>query len=144
MAAATSDKYALYLLHLLIGVMNEEMSELTRYGIPPIGVGHVMPLKKDSREKILDLLIKIDGIIKEAALKMIEDTVVLKKNKDEMNEWIRAMLEELKTRAASLSGIYGDEMQKVVVLLHEINEILDIDVEEKTEFPEKKFGNEKK
>ena len=125
MAAATSDKYALYLLHLLIGVMNEEMSELTRYGIPPIGVGHVMPLKKDSREKILDLLIKIDGIIKEAALKMVEDAVVLKEDKDEMNEWIRAMFEELKTRASSLSGIYGDEMQKVNGLIQRIEAILD-------------------
>jgi len=125
MAAAIRERYALYLLHLLIGVMNEEMNELTRYGIPPIGVGHVMPLKKDSREQILDLLIKIDGIIKEAALKMVEDAVVLKEDKDEMNEWIRAMFEELKTRASSLSGIYGDEMQKVNGLIQRIEAILD-------------------
>jgi hypothetical protein len=125
MAATISDRYALYLLHLLIGVMNEEMNELTRYGIPPIGVGHVMPLKKDSREKILDLFIEIDGIIKEAALKMIEDTVVLKEDKDEMNEWTRAMLEELKTRASSLSAIYGDEMEKMNGLIHKIEAILD-------------------
>jgi len=144
MAATINEKYALYLLHLLIGVMNEEMNELIRYGVPPIGVGYVMPLKKDSREKILTLLIKIDEIVKEAALKMIEDTVALKEDKDEMNEWTRAMLEELKTRASSLRGIYGDEMQKVIVLLHEIKEILDRHVEEKTEFPEKNFGNEKK
>ncbi len=44
---AINKKYALYLLHLLIGVITEEMNELIRYGIPPIGVGYVMPLKKD-------------------------------------------------------------------------------------------------
>jgi hypothetical protein len=125
MAATINEKYALYLLHLLIGVMNEEMNELIRYGVPPIGVGYVMPLKKDLREKILTLLIKIDEIIKEAALKMIEDTVVSKEEKDGTNKWVKAMLEELKDRASSLSGIYGDEVEKVNGLVHEIEMLLD-------------------
>jgi hypothetical protein len=125
MAATINEKYALYLLHLLIGLMNEEMNELIRYGVPPIGVGYVMPLKKDLREKILTLLIKIDEIIKEAALKMIEDTVVSKEEKDGTNKWVKAMLEELKDRASSLSGIYGDEVEKVNGLVHEIGMLLD-------------------
>jgi hypothetical protein len=124
MAATINEKYALYLLHLLIGVMNEEINELIRYGIPPIGVGYVMPLKKDSREKIFTLLIKIDEIVKEAVLKMIEDTVVSKEEKDETNKWIKAMLEKLKDRASSLSGIYKDEMEKVNGLIHEIEMLL--------------------
>jgi hypothetical protein len=125
MAATINEKYALYLLHLLIGVMNEEMDELIRYGVPPIGVGYVMPLKKDLQDKILTLLTKIDEIIKEAALKMIEDSVVSKGEKDGTNKWVKAMLEELKDRASLLSGIYGDEVEKVNGLVHEIEMLLD-------------------
>jgi hypothetical protein len=105
--------------------MSEEMDELIRYGVPPIGVGYVMPLKKDLQEKILTLLTKIDEIIKEAALKMIEDSVVLKEEKDGTNKWVKAMLEELKDRASLLSGIYGDEVKKVNGLVHEIEMLLD-------------------
>jgi hypothetical protein len=35
------------------------------------------------------------------------------------------MLEELKDRASSLSGIYGDEVEKVNGLVHEIGMLLD-------------------
>jgi len=119
------EKYALYLLHLLIGVMNEEMIDLMRYGVSPIGVGYVMPLKKDLREKIFTLLIKIDEIIKEAALKMIEDTVVSKEEKDETNKWIKAMLEILKGRASLLSSIYEYEVEKISSLVHEIEKLLE-------------------
>lgn len=125
MAATINEKYALYLLHLLIGVMNEEMIDLMRYGVSPIGVGYVMPLKKDLREKIFTLLIKIDEIIKEAALKMIEDTVVSKEEKDETNKWIKAMLEILKGRASLLSSIYEYEVEKISSLVHEIEKLLE-------------------
>ncbi|MBM4140779.1 MAG: hypothetical protein FJ242_04680 [Nitrospira sp.] len=101
------------------------MIDLMRYGVSPIGVGYVMPLKKDLREKIFTLLIKIDEIIKEAALKMIEDTVVSKEEKDETNKWIKAMLEILKGRASLLSSIYEYEVEKISSLVHEIEKLLE-------------------
>ncbi len=125
MTATVNEKYSLYLLHLLVGLMYEELYELMRFGIPPIGVGHVIPFGKDLQEKILSLLKKMDEIIKGTALKMIEDTVVSKEEKDETNKWIKAMLEELKDRASSLSGIYEDEMEKINGLIHEIEMLLD-------------------
>ncbi len=62
--------------------------------------------------------------MKEAALKIIEDSVVLKEDKDKTGEWIKAMLEELRTRASSLGGTYEAEMENVNSLIHKIERIL--------------------
>lgn len=123
MAPTISDRYALYLLHLLISVMNEEVNDLMRYGIPPTGVGQVTPLKNDLRQEIFDLFIRMDETVRNAALKMVEDSVSTKEENDAV-QWLNVMLKELKERVSALSGNYGHEMEKVSLLLNEIDEIL--------------------
>jgi hypothetical protein len=143
MAAAISDRYALYLLHLLIGVMNEEMNDLMRYGITPIGVGRITPLRTDLREKMLDVFIRMDETVKNAALEMVKDSVSTK-DENAALQWMHVMLEELKKRVSSLKGTYGDEMEKVAMMLDEIDEILDQNVEGEGGSSKKEVGDEEK
>jgi hypothetical protein len=143
MAAAISDRYALYLLHLLIGVMNEEMNDLMRHGITPIGVGRITPLRTDLREKMLDVFIRMDETVKNAALEMVKDSVSTK-DENAALQWMHVMLEELKKRVSSLKGTYGDEMEKVAMMLDEIDEILDQNVEGEGGSSKKEVGDEEK
>jgi hypothetical protein len=134
MAATINDRYALYLLHLLIGVMNEEMNDLMRYGIIPIGAGRVTPIKSDLRQKIFDLFIRMDETVKNAALRMVEDSVSAQEENNAL-QWMHVMLEKLRERVSTLRGSYGDVMEEVTLLLNEIDKILG-HIERKTEFPE--------
>jgi len=143
MAEKMSDKYELYLLHLFVGVMYEEMYELIRFGIPPIGVGHATSLEKDLQEKILPLFIKIDEFIKETALKMIGDSVSTKEDENDALQWVNVMLEELKRRVSFLRSSYGKEMEQVTALLQEIDEILNKDIK-KDDSSERILENEEK
>lgn len=120
-----SDKYELYLFHLFLGVIRDEMLDLARFGIPPIGVGQVTPLDKEPREKILDLVLKIDVVVKDACVRMIEESASATHNDDETRQWIKTIIDALKRRASLLMESYGMEMGEVEGLLHEIEEVLD-------------------
>jgi hypothetical protein len=123
--AAMSEKYRLYHLHLFIVLMMEEINELIRYGIAPLGFGYVRPLKMELQEKIRPLLEKISDFVREATTNMIEKTATPAGDEVEAEDWIRVMLEELKTRVSPVGDDYGNEMKKISSLLLEISAILD-------------------
>jgi hypothetical protein len=56
---------------------------------------------------------------------MIEKTATPAGDEVEAEDWIRVMLEELKTRVSPVGDDYGNEMKKISSLLLEISAILD-------------------
>ncbi len=125
MAERMSDKYELYLLHLLLGIAYEEASDLARFGVPPIGVGHVAPLQKDLRKKILPLFLEMNSAVNDACIKMIEESVSGDDNADHVTQWMTTITHALKMRSSLLIRAYGSEMEKVRKSLDEIDGILD-------------------
>lgn len=120
-----SDKYELYRLHLLLGIAYEEVFDLVKFGIPPMGVGHVAPLKKDLQEKILPLFLEVDGVVKDACVKMIEESLAEADNDDDAILWMKTIVQALRMRASSLMEAYGSEMERVGKSLDDINGFLD-------------------
>jgi hypothetical protein len=125
MAERMSDKYELYLFHLFLGIAYEETSDLVKFGIPPTSAGHVSPIGQDLREKILPLFLEMDGVVKEACIKMIEESVSATDNGDDAVPWIKTIVHALKMRSSLLMKACGNEMEKVRKLLDEIDGILD-------------------
>lgn len=122
--AAMREKYRLYHLHLFAEVMIEEMSELLRSGFSPLGVGHVMPLAKELQKKIDPLLMKAADRIKEASDKMIAESVAARDKGSTPVEWMRTMLEELRTRVSAIETPYALELGSVTGLIREMEDIL--------------------
>jgi hypothetical protein len=122
--AAMSEKYRLYHLHLFVEVMTEEIGELMRYGVSPLGVGYVEPLKKDLQKKIRPILMKIADCVKDAAEKKIEDGVAAPDEPFTSEEWVRTMFEELRTRVSALDDAYGQDINPVMALIHQMEDIL--------------------
>jgi hypothetical protein len=122
--AAMREKYRLYHLHLLTEVMIEEMRELIRYGVSPLGVEYVPPLEKERQEKLRPLLTKLAESIKEAAGKMIEDGVAAPHGSLTSEEWLRIMLEELRMRVSTIGDSYAQELKGVTGFLHEMENVL--------------------
>jgi hypothetical protein len=120
-----SDKYELYLFHLLLGIAYEQAFDLVKFGIPPTGVGHVSPLKKELQDKILPLFLEIDGVVKDACVKMIEESVSANDNGDAAVLWTKTIVHALKMRSSLLLKAYGSEMENVRKALDEIDGILD-------------------
>jgi len=117
------EKYALYLLHLIVDMMESEVQELVRYGVSPIGFGHMQPLKKDQQKKVLALFAQIGTLTRNAAVKMIEgDSAV--ENEEQATEWTAAMLVEI----GALTSLIGDanivEREKITSLICDLEKIL--------------------
>ena len=125
MAERMSDKYELYLFHLLLGIAYEETVDLVKFGIPPIGVGHATPLKKELQEKILPLFLEMDEIVKVACVNMIEESVSVNDNGDDAVPWMKTIGQALRMRSSLLMRAYGNEMEKVRGLLGEVDKHLD-------------------
>lgn len=123
MIASISERYALYLLHLFIGVMTEEMDDLARYGITPVG-GQAAPLEKDLQEKIFPLLAKLDEVLGEAVREMIAESASEKGGRDETVSWIKAMLGELERRISFLGAGYKSTIEKTKELINEIEQLM--------------------
>ena len=105
MTASINERYALYLLHLYVGVMTEEMDDLARYGITPVG-GQTAPLGKGLQEKISPLFAKLDEVLGEAAWEMVEKSASGKGGGEKTEAWIGAMLEELERKISFLGADY--------------------------------------
>jgi hypothetical protein len=120
-----SDRYELYLLHLLLGVAYEEASDLAKFGIPPAGVGHVAPLKKELQEKILPPFLEINNVVNDACVKMIEESVSGAVDGSDATQWMKTITHALTMRSSLLLRAYGNEMEKVRGLLDEIDRLLD-------------------
>jgi hypothetical protein len=125
MVEKMSDKYELYLFHLLLGIAYEEAFDLVKFGIPPTGVGHVTPFKKALQEKILSLFLETDGIVKGACIKMIEESVSEADDGSDAIPWMKTIVHALRMRSSLLMKTYRDEMGRVSRLLDEIDGILD-------------------
>jgi hypothetical protein len=125
MAERMSDKYELYLLHLLLGIAYEEASDLAKFGIPPIGVGHVAPLKKELQEKILPLFLEMHNEVNDSCVKMIEQSVPGTNDHNDAIQWIKTIIHALRMRSSLLTRAYGREMERVRGLLDEIDRLLD-------------------
>lgn len=122
--AANREKYRLYHLHLFAEVMIEEMSELMRSGVSPIGLGYVMPINKDQREKLHPILEKTADRIRETTEMIIEESASSSNETDTSEEWMRMMLEELKMRVSTIGDVYALELKDIVGLINEIEDIL--------------------
>ncbi len=116
----TSEHYHLYLLNLLVEVMTEEINELMRYGISPLGVGNVRPLDKELQNAIRPFLEKLSDTVREAAVTMIKEAVLPADEETTSEEWIKIMLEELRTHLASIGGAHEQELKNVPALLDQI------------------------
>ena len=123
MTASINERYALYLLHLYIGVMTEEMEDLARYGITPVG-RQTAPLEKDLQEKISPLFAKLDEVLGEAVREMIEKSASGKGDREETEAWIRAMLEELERKISFLGADYKSTFEKTKELINEIRKLM--------------------
>lgn len=127
MTASINERYALYLLHLYVGVMTEEMDDLARYGITPVG-GRTAPLKKDLQEKISLLLAKLDEVLGEAVREMIAESasgiVSGRVGREEPTAWIGAMLEELERKISFLGADYKSTFEKTKELINEIKKLM--------------------
>jgi ABC-type enterochelin transport system substrate-binding protein len=123
-AATISEKYRFYYLHLLTEVMIDEMNELMRYGVSPLGVGYVQPLKQDVRQKISPLLAMLADRIRDATEKMIPKSTTTDVNAETAEDWMKIMLAELEKQTASVGSVYAHEREKVRGLLNQIKEIL--------------------
>jgi len=124
MTTAIREKYQLYLFYLIIEMLTEEITDLIKLGISPIGIGYVKPLSKDVQWKIIPLLSEIEESVKETTLKMIEESVPSVSHKDTVTDWMQPIIEELIIRASALREIYGDTTENVIGLLHKIENIL--------------------
>ena len=122
--ATMSEKYRLYHLHLFVEVMTEEMGELMRYGVSPLGVGYVRPLEKERQKKLRPLLTKLADHIKEASEKMIAESVSAHDKAATPEEWMRTMLDELRTRVSSLDDAYRQDINLVTALIHGMEDVL--------------------
>ncbi len=122
--AAMSKKYRLYHLLLFAEVVIEEMNEVMRYGVSPLGVGYMEPLKKDVQVKIRSTLIKIEECVNDAAEKMIKNDVAAPDGSLTSEEWLRMMLEELRTRVHAIETPYAQELKPITGLIQEMNDIL--------------------
>ncbi len=125
MAQRMSDKYELYLFHLLVGIAYEEANDLARFGIPPIGVSRARSFKKDLQEKILPLLTEIDEVVREACLEMIKESIPDKDDPPDAISWMKTIVNSLKMRSSLLLEAYGKDMEKARTLLDEIDGLLD-------------------
>ncbi|MDA8157228.1 MAG: hypothetical protein M0Z52_12390 [Actinomycetota bacterium] len=127
MTASITERYALYLLHLYVGVMTGEMDDLARYGITPVG-GRTAPLKKDLQEKISLLLAKLDEVLGEAVREMIAESasgiVSGRLGREETTAWIGAMLEELERRISFLGTAYKNNIERTKDLINEIEKLM--------------------
>lgn len=119
-----NEQYRLYLLNLLVEVMTDEINELMRYGISPLGVGTVRPLDKERQNAIRPLLEKLSDAVRESTVKMIKETVIPANEESTAEEWIKIMLEELKMRASTVGGAYAHELQGVNGMILEMENIL--------------------
>jgi len=120
----TSEQYRLYLLNILVEVMTDEISELMRYGISPLGVGNVRPLDRKRQKVIRPLLEKLSNTVREAAVNMIKEDVIPVDEEGTAEEWINIMLKELRTRVSTIGSAYADELQDVNGMLREMENIL--------------------
>jgi hypothetical protein len=118
-----NEKYALYLLHLVVEMMSGEMQELVRYGVSPNGIGYMQPLRKDLQEKMLSLFEKIDVLVRDATVKMIEKAAT-PGNEEQVTEWIRAMLTKTRVLASMVGDTYGVERDKIMGLINDAEKIL--------------------
>jgi hypothetical protein len=118
-----NEKYALYLLHLVVEMMSGEMQELVRYGVSPNGIGYMQPLRKDLQEKILTLFEKIDELAWDATVKMIKK-VAAPKTEEQVTEWIMAMLAVTRVLASMVGDTYGVERDKIMGLINDAEKIL--------------------
>ena len=124
MAATISEKYRLYYLHIIAEVMIDEMNELMRYGVSPLGVGYVQPLKQDARRKIGPLLALLGDRTRDATEKMIRESINADVSAEKAEDWMKIMLVELEKQAASVGGAYAQEAEEVRGLLSQIRDIL--------------------
>jgi hypothetical protein len=124
MAAGINERYALFLLHLTASIMREQVSGLAKFGIPPAGVGRTAPLGKDLQAKVAALFSKIDEVIKEATVRIIEESASEGEYKSETGQWLRAMLGELKTRVSSLEAAYEADMKMAKAVIEETEALL--------------------
>ncbi len=124
MAATINEKYKLYYLHILAEVMIEEMNELMRFGVSPLGVGYVQPLKQDVRQKVGPLLAMLADLTRDATEKMIQESMTADVNAETAEDWMKIMLIELEKQAASVGGAYAHEVEEVRGLLDQIRAIL--------------------
>ncbi len=124
MATTISENYRLYHLHLFVEVMTEEMGELMRYGVSPLGVGDINPLNKDQQDKLRPLLMKIADCVKDATEKIIEEDVAAPDQPVTVEEWMRIMLEELRTRVSAIGDAHAQELKPVLRLIDEMNDNL--------------------
>ncbi len=122
--ATMSEKYRLYHLFLFVEVMTEEMNELMRYGVLPMGVGYVRPLEKERQEKLRPLLTKLADRIKGALENMIAESVTALDKADTPEEWMRTMLDELRSRVSVLDDAYRQDINLVTALIHEMEDVL--------------------
>ena len=123
MTASISERYALYLLHLYIGVMTEEMDDLARYGITPAG-GQAAPLEKDLQEKIFPLLAKLDEVLGDSVREMIAESASAKGGREETVAWIKTMLGELERRISLLGAGYKNDIKKTKELINETEKLM--------------------
>jgi len=117
------EKYALYLLHLVVEMMEGEVQELVRYGVSPIGFGHMRPLKKDQQKKVLALFAQINTFTQGTAVKMIEAGAALE-NDEQATEWIAAMLGEIKALTSLVGDAYEVEREKITSSVCDLKKIL--------------------
>ena len=123
--AMMSEKYRLYHLYLFVEVMTEEMNELMRFGVSPLGVGYINSLNKDQQDKLRPLLMKIADCVKDTTEKIIEEGVAAPDTPVTSEEWVRIMLEELRTRVSAIGDTSAQELKGVTGLLHEMEDILE-------------------
>ncbi len=118
-----SEQYRLYLLNITAEVMSDEIHELMRYGISPLGVGKARPLNKERQKALRPLLEQINDSIRQAATNMIEKAVTLD-DEATAEEWIELMLAELENRSASVGGESAQELDNVKKSINQIRQIL--------------------
>ncbi len=118
-----NEQYRLYFLNLQVEVMTDEINELMQYGISPLGVGKARPLDKERQKAIRSLLDKVSDTVREAAVNMIEKTV-MPVDEAKAEDWINVMLEELRTRTSEIGGEYSEALKEIAGLIDQMGNIL--------------------
>jgi hypothetical protein len=120
--ATVREKYALYLLHLVVEIMSNQAHELVQYGVSPIGCGHMRPLSKNLQENVLAIFAEIGDLTQDTTVKMIEESAA--PGEEQAVEWIKTMLAEIRTLTSLVGDTYGVERDKIRDLINDAEKIL--------------------